>query len=296
MGSRRRAPKANVRFSLLDDHEMNTDNSVPSFGDHFPDYQEFVKSLAEEYRHGDFVNWNDIITRVIDFFTPETIEEMDAILPGWKTMSSYAEGQTLFHVVCVFIALLNTPEYKDANDEEKYLLEWCVLLHDIRKKPQKGDRDLFHAFLSAAEAARILPMVGFEVTGKYEGMLDEWLELVEGAYVVNKGEKVNDNEKLPEIIFGIDEIFGKKSPGANVVKSIMFHMSLDTIKEWPCAAPLTEEEIVKYLDPELLKLLGALMLADSDAWNLFSADKMIQYQEEIREALVDALQLMENKT
>ena len=46
-------------------------------------------------------------------------------------------------------------------------------------------------------------------------------------------------------------------------------MSIDVVGDWPQAAPLTEEEINKYVDRILYPLLKVMNLADSEGWSMF---------------------------
>ena len=41
---------------------------------------------------------------------------------------------------------------------------------------------------------------------------------------------------------------------------------------YPTPAPLTEEEIRQYIDPDLLPLLKVMMLADNEGWSLFDPE------------------------
>ena len=68
-------------------------------------------------------------------------------------------------------------------------------------------------------------------------------------------------------------------------KAVLLHWSFTTVMEWPCAAPLTDEEVRVYLDDELLQILGPLILADSDSWNLFDPETKDRYRTEIAEAM-----------
>jgi len=78
-----------------------------------------------------------------------------------------------------------------------------------------------------------------------------------------------------------------------ILKAVLFHWSFTTVKEWPCAAPLTADEVSAYLDDELLQILGPLILADSDSWNLFDHETKERYRIEIAEAVGEIGALLE---
>ena len=157
---------------------------------------------------------------------------------------------------------MNAPEYAAASGEEKTLMEWSALLHDFGKQTVIGQRDPIHAFRSAAQTAIILPNLGFEMRCDDPAVIQTWKTLTQNAYLIRDGAAVPDNAKLTEIIAGIDLIFGVGQPGSYIVKTILFHMSLEAEKDWPCAAPLTNDEIQLYLDADLFRILSAQMLAD----------------------------------
>jgi len=180
---------------------------------------------------------------------------------------------------------MTSPEYEGAVEERKDQMEWSGLLHDISKRVVKGQPDLTHAFRSGADAARILLQAGFwhqEFAG-----LENWITLTKNAVRDDDGPEIQDNSKLPEIMGGLEAIFGGNQAALVILKSILFHWSITTIKEWPCATPLTADEVSAYLDDELLQVLGPLIMADSDSWNLFDHETKERYQTEIRDAFVE---------
>jgi hypothetical protein len=129
-------------------------------------------------------------------------------------------------------------------------------------------------------AARTLPRVGFPVTDAYPAMLDPWTRLVLGAAVAapdGKG-RVQDNRVLPEILRGIDRLFGAESPAGLVVMAVLLHQSLNVVPEWPNPGSLAEAELARCIRPALLPLLEAMMLVDSDAWQLFDAASKAKFR------------------
>lgn len=109
-----------------------------------------------------------------------------------------------------------------------------MLYHDLGKQVIAGQRDALHA-LRSATIAGCLP----------------------------------DNRTLPEILQGIDHLFGAGSHAALIVQAVLLHQSLNVVPEWPNPASLTEAELPLCIRPALLPLLEAMMLVDSDAWQLF---------------------------
>lgn len=250
---------------------MTKEMSIPSVESHLPELMDLVTLLAQDFDAGEIDSQQAMADRVQAFFVSDMIEKMDSVLPGWREMSSYSDGATLVHVMCVFTGLLLCPEYCDATPAEQTLMKWIVLFHDIGKKAQKGQRDHVHGFRSASMAGETLPRLGFGVTNNYQSLIGEWVYATENAIAQPKSEDyIQDNSKLPKIIDGIDRMFGRNTPTALVVKAVLLHMSINVVEDWPQTAPLFEAEIRQYIDTELFPLLKAMMLADNDAWALFS--------------------------
>jgi hypothetical protein len=43
-------------------------------------------------------------------------------------------------------------------------------------------------------------------------------------------------------------------------------------EKYPTPAPLTDEEIKRYINPSLLPLMRVMMLADNEGWSLFDQE------------------------
>ena len=196
-------------------------------------------------------------------------------------MAAYADGTTLHHVTQVLIALQLLPEYRQASRYLQALMEWSVLYHDLGKQVIAGQRDALHAFRSATMAARTLPRLGFLTSEAYPATLEPWSRFVLGASVATPDGKgsMQDNRALPEVLRGIDQLFGAGSAAALIVQAALLHQSLNVVPEWPNPGSLTEAQVPACIRPDLVPLLEGLMLADSDAWQLFEPDKKAKFRE-----------------
>lgn len=247
-----------------------------------PDLMGFVRTLDSPFTNEKLRSQPEIDQRVAEFFTPELMDAVEAVIPGWKVMAGHNDGETLVHVVTALVVLFQCPEYQKANAQDAVLLKWIVLLHDLAKAPIPFKRDSTHGFKSAALAARILPTVGFEVTDAYAGYIDEWFTLTSNAITthVATGEMIQDNSKLPQILAGIDRLFGENTSAALIVKTILLHMSITVVEDWPQLAPLTTAEIRQHVDRRLLSFLQIMMLVDNDAWAFFDPVTKLRYRQE----------------
>ena len=260
---------------------MDTALEFPSFDDHLPGLNQFILGLVEDYNAGKIKSWDDLEERVSVFFTPERMEQMESIVPGWKKMASYSDGITLTHVMCVFLGLFMLPEFQSLPQEQQQLAKWTVLFHDVEKIHVRGTRDYIHGFKSATRTARALRDIGFQVTEKFDETINSWSDFTKSAIATNSsGEQIQDNTKLPIILAGIEKMYGNSSPAALIVKGVLLHMSINVVKDWPQAAPLVDGEIAKYIDKNILPLLKVMMLADNEGWVMFYPEVRAQQREQ----------------
>jgi hypothetical protein len=263
---------------------MNTIGTFPAFDDCFPELNEFILELVKEFEVEKISSWDDLNHRVNVYFTPERLDQIDSMVPGWKKMASYSDGVTLVHVMCVFLGLFMLPEFKSLPEEQQQLAKWIVLFHDVEKEITEGAgaRDKTHAFRGAVSTAWQLPSLGFRHTAQYENLVSAWSVFTDSAMKLSQSNPhlIQDNQKLPAILSGIERMFGHDTPAALIVKGVLFHMSINVVHEWPQSAPLTAEEIKRYIDRSLLPLLKVLMLADNEGWSIFYSDARAEQRQD----------------
>ena len=264
--------------------------NFPNFDEQLPFLNQFILDLVDEYHAGKISSWEMLDEKVKTFFTAERMEQTEALVPGWKKMASYSEGITLTHVMCVFMGLYMMPEFLSMTKEQQQIMKWVILFHDVEKELQNGKRrDHPHAFRSAVGAARTLPKLGFPVKSEYDSLIDEWDIFTRSAITQIRGssDNVQDNRKLPEILAGIENMYGYGTPAALIIKTILFHLSVD-MEPWPSITPLTQEEVARYFDADLVVLLKAMNLGDSEGWSMFESSR-----ESLRNATLMAFQKVE---
>jgi hypothetical protein len=177
------------------------------------------------------------------------------------------------------------PEYRALTPEQQQMEKWIVLLHDLDKIHIQGKKDSIHAFRSGVLAANILPGLGFLVTENYHGLIRSWSEHTLRAFLASDGDAAPkpDNQKLPEILTGIERLFGKNAPATLITKIILLHISLKIDPFYPTPAPLTEKEIKKFITPGLLPLLKVMMMGDNEGWSLFEPEnRKRQYKDAVK--------------
>jgi hypothetical protein len=258
--------------------------AFPSFDIYLADLNLFILELVEAYQVGKIKSWDDLQEKVNAYFTPVRIQHTEILVPGWRKMASYVQGVTLVHVMCVFLGLYMMPEFLIMTQAQQQMMKWVILFHDIEKEPRNGKRDHGHAFRSAIAAAETLPKLGFSITSEYGLLINDWIDLTRSLTTKpeNFPDYVQDNLKLPQILAGIERMFGHNTPAALIIKTILFHLSID-MQLWPPVTPLTDEEVRMYLDQDLIVLLRVMSLGDSEGWNMFQPDR-----ESLQNAVVEA--------
>ncbi len=232
---------------------------------------QFVHELVAKYRAGTLTTWDQLDETVKAFFTPERMDQTERLVPGWKKMSSYEDGITRTHVLCVFLGVYMLDEFQALTTAEQQMEKWIVLCHDLDKFHIRGQKDTMHALRSGILAARTLPSFGFGVTDRYKSLIESWSELTRNAFIISDGDAAPkpDNSKLPEILSGIDQLFGEDAPAALITKGALLHVSLNIDPFYPTPAPLTSDEIKCFISPKLFRLLKVMMLGDNEGWSLF---------------------------
>lgn len=254
----------------------------PRIESHLPDLMRFVITLALDCESGKIDSNSILREKVLAFFSADVLDSVEAIAPGWRRMSYYADGYTLVHVMSAFVALLLCPEFQNALIEGQELLKWIVLYHDIAKEIIDGQRDALHGFRSAAIAGGSIAQIGFPVTDEYHAHVQDWISLTNEAITWSDEANIyiQDNRQLPKIVDGIDRIFGHHTAAALLVKAVLLHISINVVKDWPQAAPLTTAETNRFVDATLLPYLKVIMLVDNDAWSLFDQPTKDKYRSE----------------
>jgi hypothetical protein len=131
-----------------------------------------------------------------------------------------------------------------------------------------------HAFRSAAIAANLLPRIGFPTSRKFPEIINSWSEYTVQAFIALDESTAPrpDNQKLPGILSGLDQLFGQNTAATLIIKTVLLHISLDVDPFYDTPAPLTENEIKLFIDANLLPLLKVMMLSDNEGWSLFDPE------------------------
>lgn len=234
----------------------------------------FIHELVELYQAGKINAWEDLEGRARDFFDRSRMDQMESLVPGWRKMASYADGITLVHVMCVFLSMYMLPEFLQLSTYQRQLMKWVILFHDIDKFHIRGRKDTMHAFHSGVVTANRLPDLGFSKTDQYAELIHSWSEFTTQAFIPGEGDAAPtpDNRKLAGILQGIEQLFGRNTPAALIVKTVLLHISLHVDDQYPTPAPLTMEEAQLYIDSELFPLLRVMMLSDNEGWSLFEPE------------------------
>ncbi len=253
---------------------MKEDQKIPGFDERIPELDAFIHNLVELYQAGKINAWEDLESLVRDFFDPSRMDRLESLVPGWRKMASYADGITLVHVMCVFLGMSMLPEFLHLSSHQQQLMKWVILFHDIDKFHIRGKKDTLHAFHSGVVTANRLPALGFSFSDQYPELIRPWSEYTAQAFLPGVGETppTPDNRKLPRILQGIEQLYGKDTSAALIVKTVLLHISLHVDDQYPTPAPLTMEEAQLYINSDLFPLLRVMMLSDNEGWSMFDPE------------------------
>lgn len=265
------------------------DAAVPQLRGHLPELHEFVLELARQVEVGELQDGDALVGRIREFYTDERMRAIEIVAPGWQDMAAQADRATLHHTSQALIALQLLPEYRRAAQPLQSALEWTVLYHDLGKQVIGSQRDALHAFRSATMAARTLVQVGFPCAADYPALIEPWTRLVLGASVASPDGRgsIQDNRALPQILHGTEQLFGAGSAASLIVQGVLLHQSLNVVPEWPNPGSLNAAELAPCIGPALLPLLEAMMLVDSDAWQLFDPATRARFRDGTRAVFAD---------
>jgi hypothetical protein len=272
---------------------------IPHPREKLPELMTFIDELDAMTKSGQLSDWDSGFETIMQFYTPEQLAKIETVIPHWQQMTTFGNGITCVHVTLVVLSTLQLPEYQAANPEEQCLMLWASLFHDVEKILIPKEKDHVHGFRSAVTAAHALPVIGFETKAPYLNDFESWVDLtwnavcnveqamahspIRQAFMSYEHEvgvrETQDNRKLPAILAGIDSIF--EQPAALIVKSVLLHMSLDAVTDYPHTAALSDDEIRAYISPELHPFLKVMHLADCDGWSYFDAELRGDWRKQI---------------
>ena len=260
--------------------------AISSIAETLPELWLFLEKLSAGVKAGTIKSTEQLIERCQEFYTAERMAEIEAVVPGWKHMASFEDGKTLWHINVAMVALLQLDEYRSMSPSQQTVQQWIVFLHDVAKEPA-GGRDHRHSFRSAALAGRIMPKLGFPVTAAYPSEFQDWFNLTDTATRFDEAQdlEIQDNSKLPRILGGAKRIFAE--PTRTAVSVIALHQSITSLAAWPVKAPLTNDQVMAYVDKDISPALLALTLADSGGWNLFDPPTLESMYKETRAVFRD---------
>ena len=203
------------------------------------------------------------------------MNKIEAIAPGWIDMASHRDGITLIHVTSVFVALIQSDEYKNATEQQRHLMQWAVLFHDITKVPVQNGHDYVHGFKSAAVAGKALTKLDF-LTNATDEEIDAWYDVTYTAtlYSPEHDETVQDIAKLRPIVDGLRHIHGEDA--YSIVLAILLHIAIVTDPEYPILAPMSELDMKYCITETAFPIIKAMLLADGSGWQLFAEDKSVE--------------------
>ena len=245
-----------------------------------PEFWKRSVEVAADLQAERYSDWEPLVESIKPLLDPGFVEQMEKTIPGWQKIATLNDGQTAKHTLLVCATCLNLPEYQLAGELTRREIEWAAVLHDLDKT--KARQDTAHPFRSAAVAVQILPGLGFDLMpGVQQDDLQAWSDLVLSAQRPDGDRMLHDHASLREIISDLHRCWGDHSSASRILKAVLLHQSLPTLKDWSNPVLLTDEELSYALSLADVEVLGPLMIADSDSWNIFDEPRYA-YLDELR--------------
>jgi hypothetical protein len=257
--------------------------AFPLIEHRLPELMSFIDDLSRAIELRNTASLSKAQQSITTFFDPEQLRKLESITGEWSELIDHDQGKTLTHVMLTMASLRFHPEFEESIPEEQNIIRWSLLFHDIAKRSE-GERDHTHAFRSAVVLARSLSLIGVDLPKSYFQHLHSWAELTLNATIQQTGSNqlIQDNQRIPEILSGLDLMLGTQAAAKTAIKLVLLHHSINHLNDWPQASALTDIQVSQLVDARLLPLIRIMILADSDGWELFNAHNCVRYREETR--------------
>lgn len=108
------------------------------------------------------------------------------------------------------------------------------------------------------------------------------------------GQMVHDHTHLKQIVEEIHRHWEQDTSASRILKAILFHQSLPTLKDWTNLMLLNDEELRRSLSISDMEVLGPLLIADSDSWNIFDQPRLA-YLSELRANVAETCRRIKSK-
>jgi uncharacterized protein YerC len=90
-------------------------STIPQLNQRLPQLFDFVRTLARRIETAELRDGDELLRQLRDFYTVETMHDIEAVAPGWQAMAALADGATRNHITQVLVALQLLPEYRQAS-------------------------------------------------------------------------------------------------------------------------------------------------------------------------------------
>ena len=260
------------------------------------EFYKIYKSKDEKVVHNlpNFLKEN---LRIIKKIIKESIPEM------WTFLEKINKGTVCKHVIRMLFCCFCNEDFNKMNDEDKNIIIWSVILHDIKKRgvPIFHGRDFFHPFGSAIVTLKFFLKKDFFLETEKNDVfkLIKILKNSKKRHPDYKNEDFKYCKELMDYRF-LDNILilAKK-----VLKSkfsfftfmlVAFHQSWDFLKAYPNLSILKKENVRKAFTDELIFYGKVLFVGDSLSYEPYNHDRYVKLRNEIVGEL-DLLKKMKKK-
>jgi hypothetical protein len=254
---------------------------VPRFEASFPTLLDRVRNFNQHVKFGvprkEFMQMNKQ-------FHSSVLSELQTAMPAWRTLQTMNDERICYHILRVLYCFLNSEDYATYSSDERNLMYWVVMLHDICKRglPKLPvPKDPFHPFASAAYALPYLAKLsrGEEsLVAKAESLSAKirvakyvkeivYFEMHEDRYNSAALECSNLNQ-LGTLLNELDTVFPPHSFHHNVVKLVLMHSCIPTLQHSHIDNQLASEDVHQYIDTRFFRYFKTFAICDSESYLL----------------------------
>ncbi|TNV77786.1 hypothetical protein FGO68_gene5504 [Halteria grandinella] len=217
---------------------------------------------------------------------PRINDEIEALLPEWKSLRKIDEEHVCVHTLGVVYCVMQDPEFRKLNRREQNILKWSALLHDIRKQgpPVFEGKDHMHPFKGAMSVLEIfLRFKTFQIQSEDQlealANVKKYMDLSKQPVPTSwskhfkKGVKycteMHSHKYLSDVFSNLEKIVPRSSFTHLVFRLVLFHQSLCGCDDYPNMINLEPHERISYCqdtDGAFYKLMRVLMYNDAHSY------------------------------
>lgn len=260
-------------------------------------YKENFLGLEEKLQEFYLIykNKNNKVVRNLPNFLKENIASIKKIIKTsipemWSFLEKINKGHVCKHVIRMIFCCYCNEDFNKMNDEDKNIIIWSVILHDIKKRgaPIFHGRDFYHPFGSAIVTLNFYIKKNF-FSEKDKKDVYELIKILEKSKKRNPDYKSEDFKYCREVMDYkyLDQIIllAKKTLKTKfsfyTFMLTAFHQSWDFLEAYPNMTILNKKNARKVFTDEFIYYGKVLFTGDSLSYEPYNHERYVALRNEI---------------